>query len=123
MSRMLRQYLETRADQVEAVLLAHHAPGRITGGTVGPRLIRLFLVPAPEVRLATIYALQEDLALALKVSSLRISRAELAEAVAAYRQRVAATVARPLTCARCGAILRAEVAGVDFAPTAPAGAM
>ena len=76
MSRMLRQYLETQSDQVEAVLLAHHAPGRITGGTVGPRLIRLFLVPAPEVRLATIYALQDDLALALKVPSLRISRAE-----------------------------------------------
>jgi len=76
MSRMLRQYLETQADQVEAVLMAHHAPGRITGGTVGPRLIRLFLVPAPEVRLATIYALQDDLALALKVPSLRISRAE-----------------------------------------------
>ncbi len=76
MSRMLRQYLETQADQVEVVLLAHGAPGRITGGTVGPRLIRFFLVPAPQVRLATLYALQNDLALALKVSSLRISRAE-----------------------------------------------
>ena len=52
---------------------------------------------------------------------LRISRAELADAAAAYRQRVAAIVARPLTCARCGAVLRAEVAGVELAPTAPAG--
>lgn len=52
---------------------------------------------------------------------IRISRAELAEAAAAYRQRVAAIVARPLTCARCGAVLRAEVAGVELAPTAPAG--
>jgi len=51
---------------------------------------------------------------------IRISRAELAEAAAAYRQRVSAIVARPLTCARCGAVLRAEVAGVELAPT-PAG--
>jgi len=73
---MLRQYLEQAANQAEVTLLAHGAPGRITGGTVGPRLIRFFLVPAPQVRLATLYALQNDLALALKVSSVRISRAE-----------------------------------------------
>jgi hypothetical protein len=53
----------------------------------------------------------------------RISRAELAEAAAAYRQRVAATVARPLTCARCGAVLRAEVAGVELPAAPPAGAI
>ena len=39
----LRHYLETQSDRTEALLAAHHAPARITGGTVGPRLIRLFL--------------------------------------------------------------------------------
>jgi len=52
---------------------------------------------------------------------IRIPRAEFEAAQKAYRERVAATVARPLTCARCGAALRAEVAGVELAPTAPAG--
>ena len=74
MSRMLRRYLEAQADQVEAVLGAHRTPGRITGGTVGPRLIRFFLDPAPQTRLSSVRHLAEDLALALKVSSLRIDR-------------------------------------------------
>jgi len=74
MSRMLRQYLEQAANQAELTLAAHGAPGRITGGTVGPRLIRLSLMPAPQVRLATVHALADDLALALKVPTLRIDR-------------------------------------------------
>ncbi len=74
MSRMLRRYLEAQADQVEAVLVAHRTPGRITGGTVGPRLIRFVLDPAPQTRLADVRALTEDLAIALKVESLRIDR-------------------------------------------------
>ncbi|MDX9955942.1 MAG: DNA translocase FtsK [Anaerolineae bacterium] len=74
MSRMLRRYLEAQADQVEAVLVAHRTPGRITGGTVGPRLIRFILDPAPQTRLSDVRALTEDLAIALKVDSLRIDR-------------------------------------------------
>ena len=72
MSRFLRQYLETRAEQVEAVLLAHHAPGRVTGGTVGPRLIRFFLEPGPTTSYTAVQGLVEDLAVALQVSSLRL---------------------------------------------------
>ena len=74
MSRMLRQYLETQADQVETVLVTHRTPGRITGGTVGPRLIRFRLDPAPQTRLSAVRGLSEDLAVALKVPSLRIER-------------------------------------------------
>ncbi|MBN1921532.1 MAG: DNA translocase FtsK [Anaerolineae bacterium] len=74
MSRMLRQYLETQADQVETVLVTHRTPGRITGGTVGPRLIRFRLDPAPQTRLSAVRGLTEDLAVALKVPSLRIDR-------------------------------------------------
>ena len=74
MSRMLRRYLEAQADAVEAVLQARRLPGRITGGTVGPRLIRFFLDPGPQTSFAAVRHLAEDLALALKVSSLRIDR-------------------------------------------------
>lgn len=71
-SSSLRPYLEYQADRVEAVLSAHRAPARITGGVVGPRLIRFFLAPAPQTRFAAIRALSDDLALALKTSSLRL---------------------------------------------------
>lgn len=74
MPRSIRNYLEYQADRVEAVLAAHHAPGRVTGGTVGPRLIRFFLNPAPHIRLAAIKRLHEDLALAMQIPALRIDR-------------------------------------------------
>ena len=70
----LRHYLEGQSDRAEAVLAAQRAPARITGGTVGPRLIRLFLNPAPHTRFATIQGLTDDLALALRAPSLRIGR-------------------------------------------------
>ena len=74
MSRSIRPYLEYQADRVEAVLAAHRAPGRITGGTVGPRLIRFFLNPSPHIRFAAIKRLADDLALAMRVSTLSVNR-------------------------------------------------
>jgi len=74
MSNTVRPYLEYQADRVEAVLAAHHAPGRVTGGTIGPRLIRFFLNPAPHTRFASIKRLADDLALAMQISSLSIDR-------------------------------------------------
>ncbi len=74
MARALQPYLEYQADRVEAVLAAHRSPGRVTGGMVGPQLIRFFLDPAPHTRFATIRRLADDLALALHVSNLRIAR-------------------------------------------------
>ena len=74
MARSLRQYLNYQADRVESVLAAHRAPGRITGGTVGPRLIRFVLDPAPHIRFSKVRALADDMALALRVSSLQVQR-------------------------------------------------
>ncbi len=74
MSRDFRLYLETQADRVEMTLAAHRLPGRVTGGTVGPRLVRFFLDPAPHVRFASLRSLADDLAIAMKVPTLRISR-------------------------------------------------
>ncbi len=76
MPKQVRPYLEYQADRVEAVLAAHRAPGRITGGTVGPRLIRFFLNPAPHTRFSAIKRLADDLALAMRVSTLNVDRNE-----------------------------------------------
>jgi len=70
----MRPYLEYQADRVEAVLNAHRAGGRVTGGTVGPRLIRFFLNPEPHTRFTKIRRLADDLALALRVPNLTIDR-------------------------------------------------
>lgn len=74
MSSSVRPYLDYQADRVEAVLAAHRAPGRVTGGTVGPRLIRLFLNPAPSTRFSAIKRLADDLALAMRVPALSVDR-------------------------------------------------
>lgn len=76
MPRSIRPYLEYQADRVEAVLAAHRTPGRITGGTVGPRLIRFFLNPAPHIRFASVKRLSDDLSLAMRVPNLRIQRGQ-----------------------------------------------
>lgn len=70
----LKPYLEYQADRVEAVLAAHKAPARVTGGTVGPRLVRFFLNPAPHIRFASIKRLADDLALAMRVPTLSVDR-------------------------------------------------
>ena len=72
----IRPYLDYQSDRVEAVLAAHRAPARVTGGTVGPRLIKLFLSPAPTTRFAAIRRLADDLALALHVPSLAVNRSQ-----------------------------------------------
>lgn len=71
---MVQSYLERQADKIERVLWTHRAPGRITGGTVGPRLIRLFFRPEPHVKVSTIKAAHDNLALAMQIpaSTLRL---------------------------------------------------
>lgn len=68
------QLLNLQADRIEAVLSAHRTPGRITGGTVGPRHIRFFFHPAPHIRFASVKRLADDLALALRVPNLTVDR-------------------------------------------------
>ncbi|MDF1514623.1 MAG: DNA translocase FtsK [Anaerolineae bacterium] len=70
----LKPYLDYQADRIEAVLATHKVPGRVTGGTVGPRQILFNLDPAPQVRVNAIKHLAEDLALALRVAHLRVDR-------------------------------------------------
>lgn len=70
----MKPYLDYQADRVESVLATHKVPGRVTGGTVGPRQIRFNLDPQPQVRVSAVKRLTEDLALALRVPQLRVDR-------------------------------------------------
>ena len=70
---MRTETLEYQADRIEAVLAAHKAPARIMRGSVGPRVYRFELTPAPRVRISAICALADDLAVALRVQSVRIT--------------------------------------------------
>ena len=71
---MRRIELDLQADCVEAVLASHHAPARVTGGIVTPRLIRFQLSPAPGVRVRRLMGLAEELAMALEAPACRITR-------------------------------------------------
>jgi S-DNA-T family DNA segregation ATPase FtsK/SpoIIIE len=68
------QMLEYMADITEGVLVAHRKPGRVTGGTIGPQVIRFYLSPAPHIRFSEIERLRDDLALALRTQEVRIER-------------------------------------------------
>jgi len=72
----IRPYLERQADRVEATLAAHKTPARVTGGTLGPRVVRFDVQPAPHIRYAQISNLANDLALALQVQSVKVSRGQ-----------------------------------------------
>jgi len=70
-----RKQLELESDRIEMVLASHKAPGRVTGGIVTPRVVQFHLAPAAGTRIAQVQALADELALALGVASVRVSRA------------------------------------------------
>lgn len=72
----VRAYLEYQSDRVEALLATHHAPAHVMGGSIGPTIVKLNLQPAPYTRYSKIEGLTNDLAIALQVSQLRISRSK-----------------------------------------------
>jgi S-DNA-T family DNA segregation ATPase FtsK/SpoIIIE len=69
-----RRLLNYQADQIEAVLASHRVHGRITGGTLTPRLVRFNFVPAWGTRIHQIIQLSEELALTLGARSCRVAR-------------------------------------------------
>jgi len=71
---MKRKTLEFQADQIEAVLSKHKAPGRVTGGLVSPRWVKFDVLPTLGARVSKIKGLAEELALALGSESCRVSR-------------------------------------------------
>jgi S-DNA-T family DNA segregation ATPase FtsK/SpoIIIE len=69
-----RKELELQSDRIEMVLASHKAPARITGGIVTPRVVQFHLTPASGTRINKVQALADELALALGVASVRVSR-------------------------------------------------
>ena len=69
-----QKYLELQADRVEAVLGVHKAPARVIGGTLGLSTVRFDVQPAPHIRYAQIERLAADLAIALRVPDVTVSR-------------------------------------------------
>jgi len=66
--------LELQSDRIEMVLASHKAPARVTGGVVTPRVVQFHLAPALGTKVGKLQALADELALALGVSSVRVSR-------------------------------------------------
>ena len=69
-----RRKLELQSDRIEMVLTTHKAPARVTGGIVTPRTVQFHLAPLLGTRINRVQSLAEELALALGVSSVRVSR-------------------------------------------------
>jgi len=70
----LRKLLNYQSDVIEATLMMHRAPGVVTGGVVGPRLVQFRVQPGPGVRYSAIASLRDDLALALRTDNLTVDR-------------------------------------------------
>src|SRR5512136_2583609 len=66
--------LELQSDRIEMVLANYKAPARVTGGVVTPRTVQFHLAPAAGTRLSKMQALADELALALGVTHVRVSR-------------------------------------------------
>jgi len=69
-----RRLLETQSDRIEMVLSSHKAPARVTGGVVTPRAVQFHLAPAMGTKVSKVQSLADELALALGVSNVRVSR-------------------------------------------------
>jgi S-DNA-T family DNA segregation ATPase FtsK/SpoIIIE len=69
-----RRLLETQSDRIEMVLSSHKAPARVTGGVVTPRAVQFHLAPALGTKVSKVQSLADELALALGVPNVRVSR-------------------------------------------------
>ncbi len=69
-----KKQIELQSDRIEMVLASHKAPARVTGGVVTPRAVQFHLAPALGTKVGKLQALADELALALGVASVRVSR-------------------------------------------------
>lgn len=71
---MEQQLLNLQADKIESIFAAHHAPTQVWGGRLTPRTIQFHLAPSANTKLNKLESLTEEVALALGVSSVRLTR-------------------------------------------------
>jgi len=83
----MHDILDQQADLIEQVLAAHKIPARVWGGAVTPRFVRYQLTTAAGVRLNKVLALQDEVAMMLGVSDVRMYRKDGAVYVEAPRSR------------------------------------
>jgi S-DNA-T family DNA segregation ATPase FtsK/SpoIIIE len=69
-----RRLLEMQSDRIEMVLSRYKAPARVTGGVVTPRAVQFHLAPALGTKVSKVQSLADELALALGVPNVRVSR-------------------------------------------------
>lgn len=69
-----RALLDAQADRIEAVLASHRVIVRVWGGSITPRFVRYQLTANHGARVDQITRLSEEIALSLRVSSVRIWR-------------------------------------------------
>lgn len=72
--QLLRPWLEQQGDRLERIAQAHRIALRVQGGVITPRTVRFHLAVDPQVPLARLNELEEDLALVLGVPSARLAR-------------------------------------------------
>jgi S-DNA-T family DNA segregation ATPase FtsK/SpoIIIE len=72
----MRRQLHFQADRIEMVLASHKVPGRVTGGTVTPRLVRYHLTTPLGVKVRQVAGLAEEIAMSLGSCSCRVYRHE-----------------------------------------------
>lgn len=70
----MKAELELQADRIELLLNGNGTPARVTGGVVTPRRIHYRLNPALGTRLASLQGMSEELAEALNVPNIHVSR-------------------------------------------------
>jgi S-DNA-T family DNA segregation ATPase FtsK/SpoIIIE len=71
---MENQLLNLQADKIETILAAHHAPARVWGGRLTPRTVQFHLAPSANTKLNKLESLTEEVALALGVPTVRLTR-------------------------------------------------
>ena len=77
----MKRQLAYQSDRIEGLLGSHGISARVTGGTVTPRWIAFQILPGSGERVARIRNLSEELALALDVPTVRVTRQGAAVAV------------------------------------------
>ena len=69
-----KRIAELQSDRIEMVLASHKAPARVTGGVITPHAVQFHLAPALGTKVSKVQALTDELALALGVTNVRVSR-------------------------------------------------
>ncbi len=105
--------LDAKANAIEALLHSHRVEAVVTGGTVTPRYVRFDLRLAPGTRVRKVLGLQEEIALALGASAVRLYRQRRSLRIEVPRARPGTVYLLPL----CKAIKKvppfSAILGVD----------